>query len=164
MIVGRTYALPRTLVHPTFSFSVSYSAQLALHITNAIKTAPNHNRTQPFAKSQLPPGCIYVTGRNGFKTSAAPSREHGAFTAPWPPVNITGSALCPPLTRRRYAVLSSALELSSTSTVQPQSLHHSCSAVSFFTSTMPSFQTTLLHAGKTRVVRQRFKCSGPFSG
>lgn len=77
---------------PLFSFSVPYSAQLAFQITNAIKMAPNHDRTLSLAKSQLPLGCIYCIGRNGFKTSAAPSKEHGAFPAPWPPVNVTSSA------------------------------------------------------------------------
>lgn len=147
-IVEQTYTLPRTLVHPTFSFSIPYSAQLALQITNAIKMAPSRHRTQTLAVFQLPLGSIYCIVRNGFKTSAAPSTEHGAFTAPWPPVTITGSTLYPRLTRGRSAVLSSALEMSSTSAAQP--FHHSRSAVSFFTLTMLSFQTTLLRAGKTR--------------
>lgn len=78
--------------------------------------------------------------------------------------NITSSALYPALTRGRSAALLPALEVYSTGTVQPQSLHHSRSAVSSFTLTMPSVQTTLRCAGKTRDARQRFKHSGPFSG
>lgn len=78
-LLGELTHFQEHLCIPLFSFSVPYSVQLALQITNAIKMAPNHDRTLSLAKSQLSLGCIYCVGRNGFKTSAAPSKEHRVF-------------------------------------------------------------------------------------
>lgn len=92
---GWTSIPPRTPAYPTFSFSVLNSTQLALPITNKVKTEPNYITTQSLAK---------ISTALQVQWSRALVLLSGHL---W--VSVAG--LCLHQTRGRPATLSSALEV-----------------------------------------------------